>query len=90
MVVVIVMMIVIVMMMMIWMMMRWYGCYSCTSLPTPLLTHISPLLLHVYIRPHCDGSCDHSKHKPTGRVATAVLYCKVADKGGIYVTAAIL
>jgi len=32
--------------------------------------------------PHCDGSCDFSKHKSTGRVATAVLYCKVADKGG--------
>eukprot|EP00597_Dinobryon_sp_UTEXLB2267_P001210 CAMPEP_0170073820 /NCGR_PEP_ID=MMETSP0019_2-20121128/11196_1 /TAXON_ID=98059 /ORGANISM="Dinobryon sp., Strain UTEXLB2267" /LENGTH=398 /DNA_ID=CAMNT_0010283649 /DNA_START=109 /DNA_END=1305 /DNA_ORIENTATION=- len=32
--------------------------------------------------PHCDGTCDNSMHIPTGRVATAVLYCKVADKGG--------
>jgi len=32
--------------------------------------------------PHCDGTCDHSMHTSTGRVATAVLYCKVADEGG--------
>eukprot|EP01038_Epipyxis_sp_PR26KG_P006717 gene6717-9210_t len=32
--------------------------------------------------PHCDGSCDNSKHVKTGRVATTVLYCKVAEKGG--------
>eukprot|EP00607_Mallomonas_marina_P005788 CAMPEP_0182437292 /NCGR_PEP_ID=MMETSP1167-20130531/84947_1 /TAXON_ID=2988 /ORGANISM="Mallomonas Sp, Strain CCMP3275" /LENGTH=408 /DNA_ID=CAMNT_0024630157 /DNA_START=151 /DNA_END=1377 /DNA_ORIENTATION=+ len=32
--------------------------------------------------PHCDGNCDHSPHIPGGRVATAVMYCKVADAGG--------
>lgn len=28
-------------------------------------------------RSHCDGDCDGSIHRSTGRVATAVLYCKV-------------
>lgn len=32
--------------------------------------------------PHCDGTCDGTKHILHGRVASAVLYCKVADKGG--------
>lgn len=32
--------------------------------------------------PHCDGSCDATKHLPGGRVATAILYCKNADRGG--------
>lgn len=32
--------------------------------------------------PHCDGSCDGSQHRTGGRVATAVMYCKVADRGG--------
>eukprot|EP01031_Cornospumella_fuschlensis_P024473 gene24473-29578_t len=32
--------------------------------------------------PHCDGACEGQAHVPTGRVATAVMYCKVPDKGG--------
>jgi hypothetical protein len=32
--------------------------------------------------PHCDGGCDGDPHYPGGRVATAVMYCKVADLGG--------
>ena len=32
--------------------------------------------------PHCDGTCDGSMHLSGGRVATAVLYCKVAERGG--------
>lgn len=32
--------------------------------------------------PHCDGTCDGSPHNPGGRVATAVLYCQVAERGG--------
>ena len=32
--------------------------------------------------PHCDGTCDGTKHILHGRVASAVLYCTVADKGG--------
>jgi len=32
--------------------------------------------------PHCDGSCDNSHHVSTGRVATAVLYCQAAERGG--------
>ena len=32
--------------------------------------------------PHCDGQCDGLKYNLGGRVATSVLYCKVADKGG--------
>jgi len=32
--------------------------------------------------PHCDGTCDGSKHISGGRVATAVLYCQVAERGG--------
>jgi len=32
--------------------------------------------------PHCDGSCDGSMHLPGGRVATAVMYCKVPERGG--------
>lgn len=27
--------------------------------------------------PHCDGTCDGSKHHPGGRVATSIVYCKV-------------
>ena len=33
-------------------------------------------------RPHCDSDCDGLPHHPGGRVATAVLYCKVAEQGG--------
>jgi len=32
--------------------------------------------------PHCDGTCDNTPHLPGGRVATAVLYCHVAERGG--------
>jgi hypothetical protein len=32
--------------------------------------------------PHCDGLCDGTKYRKGGRVATAILYCKVADVGG--------
>lgn len=32
--------------------------------------------------PHCDGSCDHTAHTPHGRIATAVMYCKVPERGG--------
>jgi len=32
--------------------------------------------------PHCDGSCDGSKHLPKGRVATAVMYCQLPEEGG--------
>ena len=31
---------------------------------------------------HCDADCAGETYTPRGRVATAVLYCKVADKGG--------
>lgn len=31
---------------------------------------------------HCDGACDGSIHKPGGRVATAVIYCKSSEVGG--------
>lgn len=33
-------------------------------------------------RPHCDGSCDGSPHLHAGRVATMLMYCRVADSGG--------
>ena len=32
--------------------------------------------------PHCDGLCDGTKYRKGGRVATAILYCKVAEVGG--------
>lgn len=32
--------------------------------------------------PHCDGSCDNSEYIPGGRVASAVLYCGTAVRGG--------
>lgn len=32
--------------------------------------------------PHCDGACDESKHNPGGRVASAVMYCQPAQRGG--------
>ena len=32
--------------------------------------------------PHCDGDCTGAAHLMTGRVATAVLYCQVAELGG--------
>lgn len=32
--------------------------------------------------PHCDGSCTGLPHKEGGRVATMVMYCVVAEKGG--------
>jgi 2OG-Fe(II) oxygenase superfamily len=31
---------------------------------------------------HCDGSCDGSAYNPGGRVASALMYCQVADVGG--------
>lgn len=39
-------------------------------------------LVRLFDRPHCDGSCDNSPHVKTGRVATAVLYCQTAQRGG--------
>lgn len=37
-------------------------------------------------KPHCDGACEaingRFQHKPGGRIATAVMYCKVPEKGG--------
>jgi hypothetical protein len=30
----------------------------------------------------CDGSCDGSAHLKGGRVATALMYCKVPERGG--------
>ena len=33
-------------------------------------------------RPHCDGSCDGSPHLHAGRVATMLMYCRVAEMGG--------
>jgi prolyl 4-hydroxylase len=33
-------------------------------------------------RPHCDGSCDGSPHLHAGRVATMLMYCRVADEWG--------
>jgi len=32
--------------------------------------------------PHCDGQCNNELHISGGRVATAVIYCKVAERGG--------
>jgi hypothetical protein len=32
--------------------------------------------------PHCDGQCEGQMYNKGGRVATAVLYCKVAERGG--------
>ena len=32
--------------------------------------------------PHCDGSCNGDRHNAGGRVATAVMYCQVAGRGG--------
>ena len=31
---------------------------------------------------HCDGSCDGTAYRSGGRVATMLLYCKVAAEGG--------
>lgn len=31
---------------------------------------------------HCDGACDGTYHRKGGRVATSLMYCHVADKGG--------
>jgi 2OG-Fe(II) oxygenase superfamily len=31
---------------------------------------------------HCDGSCDGTEYNQGGRVATAIMYCQVADVGG--------
>lgn len=33
--------------------------------------------------PHCDGDCDGTNHKQGTRVATMVMYCDVAEKGGM-------
>lgn len=32
--------------------------------------------------PHCDGDCTGLKHKYGSRMATVVMYCTVADRGG--------
>lgn len=32
--------------------------------------------------PHCDGQCEGQMYNKGGRVATAVMYCKVAERGG--------
>jgi hypothetical protein len=32
--------------------------------------------------PHCDGDCSGEMHIPGGRVATVVLYCRTATRGG--------
>ena len=40
-----------------------------------MYTYTDNILMHD--RPHCDGSCDGEPLSPTGRIATAVLYCKV-------------
>uniref|UniRef100_A0A7S3K402 Procollagen-proline 4-dioxygenase n=1 Tax=Aureoumbra lagunensis TaxID=44058 RepID=A0A7S3K402_9STRA len=31
---------------------------------------------------HCDGDCSGTPHQPGGRLATVLLYCQTADKGG--------
>lgn len=33
-------------------------------------------------RPHCDGQCDGLLFRPSGRVATMVMYCQAPSKGG--------
>jgi len=33
-------------------------------------------------RVHCDGSCVGKKYRPTERIATSILYCRVAESGG--------
>lgn len=33
-------------------------------------------------QPHCDGACDGTHYLNRGRVATAIVYCKVPEKGG--------
>lgn len=33
-------------------------------------------------RPHCDGDCAGSEHQPGERIATSILYCRAAEKGG--------
>ena len=33
-------------------------------------------------RPHCDGQCDGLLFRPSGRVATVVMYCEAPRKGG--------
>lgn len=33
-------------------------------------------------RAHCDGSCDGSSYRNGGRVATVIMYCRVAEVGG--------
>ena len=32
--------------------------------------------------PHCDGACDGTKHRATGRVATMVMYCQMPPARG--------
>ena len=31
---------------------------------------------------HCDGPCDGGSHQPSDRIATMILYCQTATKGG--------
>ena len=41
-------------------------------------------IINIYCcyRPHCDGACEGLPHVQGGRVASAVIYCQVAEKGG--------
>jgi len=34
-------------------------------------------------RPHCDGQCDGLLFRPSGRVATMVMYCEEPRRGGV-------
>jgi len=34
------------------------------------------------LRPHCDGNCQGDFYVPGGRVATGLLYCQAATRGG--------
>lgn len=47
-----------------------------------IFSFISCLFIENIDRPHCDSSCDGTEHLKGGRIATAVLYCKVAESGG--------
>lgn len=57
------------------------GGYNLTPAGQEHLTIIQYNKDDEYTR-HCDGSCDGTAHRPGGRVASALLYCQVADVGG--------
>jgi len=44
-----------------------------------VVTHYGP---EDEYKPHCDGICDGTVYLKTGRIASAVMYCKVAEEGG--------